>query len=160
MVHYIRLLKTPRKEIINGRRYVKALATITNDLGDDYFPTELLLRVKLISTNKAADTNAQYEFVRWKAGMRVLWIEVEASCMEDVRPWTLLVSTAKHKAAALHDSLSLASLCDIVSCRSSVTEYSKSEDASTHVERRFELPLGNLLSIFEDTGESIARHIW
>ena len=160
MVHYIRFLKTPQKQTINGRRCVKALATITNDLGDDYFPTDLLLRVKLIYTNKAVDTNAQYELVRWKAGMRVLWIEVDASCMQDMWPWTLLVSTAKHEAAALHDSLSLATLCDIVSCRSSVTEYSKSQHASTHVERCFELPLGNVLSIFEDTGESIACHIW
>ena len=161
MVYYIRFLKAPQSYSIGkAGQVVRALITITSDLGDDFFPSDLILRAKLTPKNNENDTIDQYQPAYWKAGMRVLWIEVDATRSKEMRPWRLLVTTVHQETATYYDSLSVGALCDIVSCRSDVTEPSLTKPVTARVERHFMLQPGNSLKILEDTGESIARHIW
>lgn len=161
MVHYIRLLKPPKLQF-NGKTHqiVKALITITTDLGDDFFPSDLPLWAKLISSTQH-DTRNEYQFACWKAGMRALWVEVDARLVIDIRSWRLLIAAAGQEAGAAFNSLCPTTLCDIVTFRSDiVAEHVRTKDVSVRVERTFVLSPGNHLSIIEDTRESIARHIW
>jgi len=163
MVHYIRFLKAPQLYPVSStRQVVKALISITTDLGDDFLPIDVLLRAKLIHSNEDADTINECQAALWKAGMRVLRFEVEvdATRSKNMRSLGLLVETANRGPATLFEGLPLVVLCDIVSCRSDVGGSTIMKDVSTRVERRFMLQPSNVLSILEDIGESIARHIW
>ncbi len=163
MVHYIRFLKAPQLYPVSStRQVVKALISITTDLGDDFLPNDVLLSANLIHCNGDADTINECQPALWKAGMRVLRIEVEvdATRSKDMRPLSLLVETANRGPATLFEGLPLVVLCETVSCRSDVGGSTIRKEISTRIERRFMLQPSNMLSIFEDIGESIARHIW
>jgi len=163
MVHYIRFLKAPQLYPVSStRQVVKALISISTDLGDDFLPHDVLLNAKLIHSNGDADTINECQPALWKAGMRVLRIEVEvdATRSKNMRPLSLLVETANRGPATLFEGLPLVVLCDIVSCRSEVGGSAIMREVSTRLERRFMLQPGNMLSVVEDIGESIARHIW
>lgn len=163
MVHYIRFLKAPQLHPVSStRQVVKALISISTDLGDDFLPNDVLLNAKLIHSNGEVDTIDECEPALWKAGMRVLRIEVELDVTrsKDTRPLSLLIETANRGPAVLFEGLPLVVLCEIVSCRSHVGGYTTMKEVSTRIERRFMLQPGNMLTISEDIGESIARHIW
>jgi len=87
-------------------------------------------------------------------------VEVDATRSKDMRPLSLLVETANRGPATLFEGLPLVVLCETVSCRSDVGGSTIRKEISTRIERRFMLQPSNMLSIFEDIGESIARHIW
>lgn len=163
MVHYIRFLKAPHLYPVSStRQLVKALISISTDLGDDFLPNDVLLHAKLIHSIGDADTIDECQLALWKAGMRVLRIEVEVPVTpsKDMRPLSLLVETAHSDTATLVEGLPVVVLCEIVSCRSDVGGSSIMKEVSTRIERRFMLQPSNMLSIFEDIGESIARHTW
>lgn len=163
MVHYIRFLKAPQLYPVSStRQLVKALISISTDLGDDFLPNDVLLHAKLIHGNGDADNIDECQPALWKAGMRVLRIEMEVHVIRsrDMRPLSLLVETANSGTATLVEGLSLVVLCEIVSCRSDVGGSCIMKEVSTRMERRFMLQPSNMLSISEDIGESIARHVW
>lgn len=162
MVHYIRFLKAPQLHPVSStHQIVKALISISTDLGDEFLPNDVLLNAKLIHSNGKVDTTNECKPALWRVGMRVLRIEVELDVTrsKDMGPLSLLVESANRGPAVLFEGLPLV-LCEIVSCRSHVGGYTIMEGASTRIERRFMLQPGNMLSISEDIGESIARHIW
>ena len=164
MVHYIRFLKAPFIcSANNGLRkvhVVKALITITTDLGDDFFAKDVFLDAEVSMSN--GEKNAHYRHrAFWKGGSRVLWIEVDVSCFHQAEePWTLAVMSASQEAGLQFDVLSAGTIPEVFSAWSYVSHEAADTANLNRIERRFMLPSGNILSIFEDTGESIARHIW
>lgn len=161
MVHYIRFLKAPQLySVSKSRQVVKALVTITTDLGDEFLASDLRLHVKLIRSDGNDDPSCESQRAHWKAGMRVLWVEAGTTHFDEMRISKLLVTTARDGVARLHHNLSEDALHDVVDCRSNISGLATTNIPSSRVERLFMLKPNIILSIFEYTGESIARHIW
>ena len=162
MVHYIRFLKVPQLKCDGKNSHVvKVLVTVTNDLGDDFFPSDLQLQAKLSNNADEEDAVDQYQVISsWKAGMRVLWIELDASRVRNLMSPRLHVKSVGHVAGALDAGPSSVALCDIISCRTDIVDSSKAGKAMAQAVRLLTLLPGNNLSVFEDIGDSIARHIW
>ena len=153
MVHYIRFLKPPKFDV--QKCIVRALVTITTDLGDDFYPADLDLYAAVISdASKESDT--EWKRILWKRGRRNVWIEKGETQFKDTRSMRLLVSTQRTLAA---DTLLLSNLPEILSARCEIFGREKPQ-AGDKIERRYMTRQGNKRAIYEETGESIARHIW
>ena len=153
MVHYIRFLKSPRIDI--QKRVVRALVTITTDLGDDFYPADLGLYAAVIS-DTSKESEIEWERILWKRGSRNVWIEIGKTQFKDTRTMSLLVSTQPTLAA---DTVSLSNLPEVFSVRCEIFGKDKPQTGDK-IERRYTTNLGNKRSIYEETGESIARHVW
>ena len=153
MVHYIRFLKSPRIDI--QKRIVRALVTITTDLGDDFYPADLGLYAAVIS-EASKESDIEWERILWKRGSRNVWIEIGKTQFKDTRTMWLLLSTQPTLAA---DTVSLSNLPEVFSVRGEILGKDKSQTGE-RIERRYKTNLGNKRSLYEETGESIARHVW
>ena len=153
MVHYIRFLKSPKAESERERLSVKALVTVTTDLGDDFFHTELPLHVMLLPQERTSSSGKK---VLWKSGMRVLAINIQDLPLSvKSNNLTLAVSPRRSMDA---DELAMDCMPEVLGAQSPVVM------PNTHlcihkIERRLQTSIG-CIRIFEDAGESIARHIW
>jgi len=154
MVYYIRFFKTPKLE--NGT--IRALITITTDLGDSFYPGNLTIHA-LITENTTDNLplwKSEWRTVQWKAGNRNVWIEVKGVPSTKERRFQLIVNSKKTKEA---DNVSLSDLPEIVSARSD--HFGRdTPQAGNLVERRYRTESGYERSLYEESGESIARHIW
>ena len=151
-MHYIRYLKPPRVDIKRSGASVKALVTITTDLGDDFLQAELQLHSILLG---ASGRISEWRTINWKPGMRVIWIEVDF-VLSTLRTeaFTLLVSCRRNTDA---DEIAMESFPDIMSARSRVSI--SGVPPVDKIERRLRT-MREEIHIFEEMGESIARHLW
>lgn len=161
-MRYIRFLKTPKLLVKEGpNSVIKLVITITSDLGETFFPGDLLLAATLRSDFDHGDVYLRTTF-KWEAGMRALPIELNFE--QNHIDWPARVHVHARNAPKSdhferHDDGSdvptiISAWSDILDPPQGVFEASKS------AERRF-TPLSNrTLSIWEETGESIARHLW
>ena len=162
MVHYIRFLKVPFLCSANNglHRVVKALITITTDLGDDFLAKDLPLNAELFLSNQQEHSHYRHR-AYWKGGSRVLWTEIDMPCSERTEEhWKLAITTAHQATDFQFDILAEDVVCEVFSAWSGINHQTADAVNLDRVERRFMLRPGNVLSILEDTGESIARHIW
>ncbi|TID27454.1 S-adenosyl-L-methionine-dependent methyltransferase [Venturia nashicola] len=161
-MRYIRFLKTPKLHSEEGSNSViKLVVTITSDLGDTFFPGDLLLAASLRSNEQNGDIYLR-KTVKWEAGMRALPIELTFE--QNHIDWPARVHVhARDSARSDHferhsDGSDMSSVIsawsDILDPPQGVFEASKS------AERRFTPMSNRTLSIWEETGESIARHLW
>lgn len=155
MVYYIRFLKTPRYLQQKKAVFISALICITTDLGDDF----LAENVDLVATwaQHPSQKVLHRESLKWEAGARQLSIMFG--------PLTL--NNATEQAACLtiqskdtqRDTLGVHSIPLVISgCSAPFGPESEAEKLilrRLHVADR-EQPL----AIWEETGNSIARHIW
>ncbi|TGZ79315.1 hypothetical protein EX30DRAFT_342416 [Ascodesmis nigricans] len=160
-MHYIRFLKPPRLTPATHKpkssSTLTALITITTDLGDSHLlrPQSLLARVHTLSGRTIASTQLQ-----WNPGMRCVPLELELPRSAE----RLELEVAAEGSNA--DDLTL----DIVE-PAVVTAWAhipgtgtgngeEEEDEGRYVKRRLTLGEGKVLAVWEEMGESIARHIW
>ena len=159
MVHYIRFLKAPRlQEVCGSRAVVKSLITITTDLGDDFFPCDLALKAGFIPNDAARSGLIRCCDILWRAGMRVLWVEVVG---EQITPNTKLrvIEAGSNARGQLNDTIVLEQMPLVIGCTSSILAL-HDVGASFRSERSLQLQPGKPLWIEEDIGDSIARHVW
>ena len=158
MVHYIRFLKAPKVQGINPRQSnVKCLITITTDLGDDFYQGDIMLYANLVWSGKEqVQKRSLRKRFKWRPGLRSLWILYESIPSEICRSAHLQVTSSETHTDGFDSEV----YPDILSAWSEDFGIDHSTEASRRVERRLKLRPGNILSIFEDPGESIARHIW
>ena len=152
MVHYIRFLKPPKLETKGGSSTIRSLVTVTNDLGDEFFPAELPLHTILLGQG----IKFQWRTTVWKPDMRALSIETQW-----IPPPVLnddLILLVNSRCSVDGDHLAVESMPEILGARSRI-HMPTSLLAVDKTERRFQTSFG-CLQIFEETGESIARHIW
>ena len=163
MVFYIRFLKPPT--IVNNgkankaRIAVKALITITTDLGDDFYQNDIDLRVILSIaplTEKARGETVKMT-ITWKKGFRTLRVEIPIEHTAVSRLAQLQLSSNVDTEA---DLLQPNKMPEVVNAWSGIHSVSTLSNTIRKVERRFLLENGHMLRISEETGESIARHIW
>jgi hypothetical protein len=170
-MHYIRFLKAPQitnPDIKNRNRHaLSAKITITSDLGESFLCENL--DILLIIRDKNGQNVHQSE-VHWKAGFRELQIHIDyisqrgstelpyrlsvCPADRDFTPYKLeeVLRINRRQNSRPVDGAVLEAL--------SATFRPKVEKIPPVVYRRFKLDNGTEMLIQEDTGESIARHIW
>ena len=155
MVHYIRFLKTPKIQNTSTHSgTIQSLITITNDLGDDFYQGDLTLEAEIFPSGSENGAPFMRKQFMWTSGMRTLWIVMERIPL-NVR-WPVRL----HICDPLTGTPLLKNFPDIFSAWSESFGVVPNNEAGGRVERRLKLSSDNPLSIFEDPGESIARHVW
>lgn len=158
MVFYIRFLKPPRIDIQKGA--VRCLVTVTTDLGDDFYSGSLTLYATAVTSQNEQQWQSPWQTVEWKTGMRVVWIEIQniRNCQAELLH--LLVNTQPTLVA---DDVLFADMPEVLSARSDSFGRESGWDkcqANDRIGRRYRTRSGPERMIYEDTSESIARHIW
>jgi hypothetical protein len=160
-MRYIRFLKTPRvaKEKGTARSHIYCLITITSDLGDSFLPCDVQLSAEVLSSDPSENVLI-WRTVRWTAGMRSLSITFP-SPKSPASSLRVRVGVEPRSAFDEYDALAERDSPGIVSVWSApFAAPSGSREAIKLVERRFRLPNDTEVQIWEETGESIARHLW
>lgn len=162
MVFYIRFLKTPRFQKQKGAVSVSALICITTDLGDAFLAEDahLLATLSVDQTERIL----YKEPLKWTAGKRELPISLgpfpEHLARQTVVLGVSAIEPRRPETRWNDDILGATSAPLVVSGWSAPFGGSQSLVAEKLVERRFG-PTDRLdLRIWEETGNSIARHIW
>ncbi|OCK82463.1 hypothetical protein K432DRAFT_349001 [Lepidopterella palustris CBS 459.81] len=160
-MRYIRFLKPPRIEGNNtSNKTLKALITITSDLGDTFLPDNLALAASLRPEGHDGDIYL-CKTVQWTAGMRSLPIVFELTNANLDWPVRVHVGVKGNPASDCFGKRHKADPPSIISAWSGVLDALNGVmEAEKMVERRFTPLSGRTLSIWEETGESIARHLW
>lgn len=150
MVHYIRFLKTARVEYQSSNSVsVKALITITTDLGDNFLLSDAKLISCLVTADRAGKVLCKQQ-VHWHRGFRELSFGLAAHTSQ---------STALLRLHVFHDKAS-GPFPSILSALSAPFKPVHQTRAAALVERELSLPNLSSLKIWEETGNSIAKHIW
>lgn len=151
---YFRFLQTPSVTIFNDQADIKALVTLTTDLGECFYPASLQILVELQSGTATFTCDP----LRWRPGMRALPIvlAIAASKLNKPRIASLHVAVASGLSFGSQDPRCI----DVYSLPFALVDGMRAE---RRVERRFryrEKGSWREIQIREDMGESIARHIW
>ncbi|KAH0253533.1 hypothetical protein KCU91_g18440, partial [Aureobasidium melanogenum] len=162
-MHYVRFLKTPKVHVENGSVTLTAVITLTTDLGETFYPHDLQLAATLRQPDQDGDIYLR-RTLQWRQDMRSLNVTLDLTRTEIDWPAQLHVHTKENKAAmfdCFEDHASRGHLPGIVSVWSESLNPTKGTfETHRRVERRFTPLTGRTLNIYEDTGESIARHLW
>jgi hypothetical protein len=150
MVHYIRFLKTAQvKHCTSKSVSVKALITITTDLGDTFMLSDARLISRLVAADNTQRALCRDE-VHWHGGARELLLDITAYI--DQKPPSLRLHISHDKAGHC--------LPSVLDAWSAPFEPVQNSHAAPLIERQISLPGLPILNIWEETGNSIARHIW
>ena len=152
MVWYIRFLKTPR---FYQKANIRALITVTTDLGDAFYPRDLTLHAMIV-TESEENWISEWQTVKWKIGMRSLCINIDHVKTGIPVDLLLVVNSEQSREGC---SVSLENIPEIFGVWSDTFDWVENV-ASNMIERRYRTQYGKEMAIFEETGESIARHIW
>ncbi|KAK2779013.1 hypothetical protein FQN53_001562 [Emmonsiellopsis sp. PD_33] len=175
MPHYIRFLKPPKILPSSSKppaSTVESLITITTDLGDSFLAEDANLLASLTLTNTTTNqTTTLNSPFPWRAGIRELKITMGPYRNIPVAAYCVRLcvrDAATTDGDGLMDRLGPSGAPGIVAAWSG--EFGAGRDAGGRVkvqvqaeklvERRFEMGVGPELSSWEETGNSIARHIW
>lgn len=156
-MRYIRFLKPPK---ILGKT-IAALITITSDLGESFFDRDVLISASIISAAPDGEVYLRKAFT-WKAGMRSLPISFKIEDSDIDWPARMLVNMRNVRIPDHFEKhYSGIDLPNIISASSDLLDLPNGKmEASKTLERKFTPLSERQLSIWEETGESIARHIW
>ncbi|KAF2142229.1 uncharacterized protein K452DRAFT_326694 [Aplosporella prunicola CBS 121167] len=155
-MRYVRFLKVPKTD----GKTLNALITITSDLGEDFLAENVTLAATIRSADDHGDIYLRKR-LEWTAGMRSLPVSFDLRhCDLD---WPIRVQvgargTAQTDLFGEHEDDHVPSLISAWSASLDVPRGIK--EAEKKVERRFTPLSRRTLSIWEETGESIARHVW
>lgn len=166
-MHYIRFLKTPKVQIAGpASASLTALVTVTTDLGETFYSGDVLLRTDLLQRKKLPDiampTLLYSGKVSWKAGSRTVGINFNFNFggPGDDEQGDLILRVSSDNPRPAND-MTQKWQGSILSVRSAPIQLTSNGEPSGHYcERVLRLGLVTFLSIWEDTGESIARHVW
>lgn len=164
MVFYVRFLKTPRlqKDKSPGVR-ANALICITTDLGDAFLAEDAPLLAQLVLEGTGQVVSQQR--IQWEAGCRELQISLGPVPRHSRMPTFILyigacAGTSSSVMPRQPDNLSRNSVPLVLSAWSASFGGPDVSVADKLVERRLALDNARTLRIWEETGNSIARHIW
>ena len=164
-MHYIRFLKAPKVELQKTWITVRALITVTTDLGDDFLALELPIYAHLIRDGdgfgKQTNTAITTTLSTWKSGLRALWLvfpHLPVNALE--HPVRMLISTRFPDTGLWETQNSMLDHLPAVFDAWSEPFGLTDKGAMKWVERRLAVSEAATLRICEEMGESIARHIW
>ena len=156
MVYYIRFLKTPKIFQKKKGLQIKAAVAVTTDLGDAFYPEKLQLGYEILSGDERVvkkDNNG----LHCPENTLCLRLDIPIERSHCLKPLRMHLF---QKAAAGVGGTYFGDIPFIVDVWSDYFIFSNHDTTSWRVERQ--LVLGNAapLKIWEDMGDSIARHIW
>lgn len=154
MVHYIRFLRTPQTQAGKKTVDIAAVVAVTTDLGDAYYSQDVDLAVEVVEANRPHGI-LHSEVVHWQASSRALRFTVNCPGKYASRPARLHVTT--HETTAASTSSAVPRILDVWSDAFVLADKQRAEPI---VERQLLLPNKRLLRMWEETGDSIARHVW
>lgn len=169
-MHYIRILKQPRllprspSAPPRSPDILSTKITITTDLGESFLRSDVKLRADIDFNGVSVVTGAEEYLWKGKNGMRSLEIQIPIHVSPVVGSWiTMIVNPAENEFAvdSFEDVLGKKE-GGIVNVRSRGIDLKTGETKSEGMaERVFSTGFqsGEELRIWEETGESIARHI-
>lgn len=150
MVHYLRFLKTARVKDRTSRTVsVAALITVTTDLGDTFLLSDATLVSCLVAVDEPSTILCK-KAVRWHRGSRELSLELNVYADQSAGLLRLHV---------FHDKAS-EPIPSILGAWSAPFQAVPGSIAAPSIERQLSLPNLPTLKIWEDIGNSIARHMW
>jgi hypothetical protein len=161
-MRYIRFLKTPRVVTEKGtlRKQISCLITITSDLGDSFLPYDVQLSAELLSS-ESTEAVVVWKTIQWSAGMRSLPVTFPLAKNRKSSGFRVKVGVEPKSTHDEYSKLSEEGTCSVVSAWTSPFDpFATNDNAEKLVERRFRLSNGLDVTICEETGESIARHLW
>jgi hypothetical protein len=157
-MRYIRFLKPPR--FVSTKDHSKPtlsfLITITSDLGDSFLPCDVGLSAELYSS--PSEKPFIVKSVQWTAGMRSLSIMLTLDRSHDYGSVQVRVGVRRNMGADEYKKLSCGGWRGVVSAWSAPFDLGR--ECVKLVERRFVSSEQRDVRIWEETGESIARHLW
>ncbi len=177
-MHYIRFLKLPKVakgHRLNDAATLAAKVTITTDLGESFLAIDTDILVDLVSSKSNKILSGKAKMFAWKGknGMRILDVsmpipvnrDAENECIQMV----VYSREKNHRIGHLEDVLT--SSCQegdidddsggVVSVRSGEIEVAGSEKQAAGMEERvLQFRSDARIHIWEETGHSIARHVW
>lgn len=171
-MHYVRFLKLPslsRPSRDPRELQLTAKITITSDLGESFLAVDLPLLVMLVDHSGQPFQTQSYD---WKSGNRQLEISLRiAKATQEIQavrwPCQVLiqprnVELCPHSLAKLlnHKKVSDEPIGQVLAVLSPHLHSKPSVSTDRRVQRRIKLNNGHDLCIWEETGESIAKHIW
>ena len=158
MVHYIRFLKTPR--IAQGKQLsLSTLFTITTDLGETFLSVEVVVNISVLAA--ASDkiiTQKSITWHQWDREVSVAFDKLDSSLRgQSVRIRVGVVDSLPEDGGNISDQIGLSRILEAWSAPLIVLPHSISAPL---VQRKFQLNSNQRLEIWEETGNSIALHIW
>ncbi|KAH7380951.1 putative methyltransferase-domain-containing protein [Cadophora sp. MPI-SDFR-AT-0126] len=165
-MHYIRFLKAPRMtQDIRGLQSLTAVITITTDLGDAFLYSDLPLAIELEDAHgrKLQDGGKGKDYV-WRAsdGYKGLLVEVPIGIqtMRAGAQVKMVIKAKKEQFMAEDFDHVLGHKSRDSDDEGSVVTLRGLPDGNGIVERVFKFGDGQDVHVWEESGESIARHIW
>lgn len=163
MVYYIRFLKPPRFQTQKARSLsITALISLTTDLGDSFLADDVDLLASLAL--EYTDKTVYQRVLNWTTGKRELVISL-GPFPEHVSQQAFVlgvnaINPQRAQSRASDNLLDNGAVPLVISAWSAAFGGRHSVKAEKWVERRFG-PEDKLdLRVWEETGNSIARHIW
>ncbi|OQE31050.1 hypothetical protein PENFLA_c002G00232 [Penicillium flavigenum] len=155
MVYYVRFLKTPRTQQQKGSTYLSALICITTDLGDSFLAEDVDLMVIAESASQVVFQKS----TKWNASNRELAITLGPLPSNLAQQSMVLTVQVPHPSGHL---IPQSPPIPLVVAATSAPFGPRSTPAEKLIQRRIQYsgcePF--LMKIWEETGNSIARHIW
>lgn len=154
MVHYIRFLRTPQCDLGKKSVDVSAVIAVQTDLSDALLDQTVLLVADVVEANSP---NAVFysQSIQWQADSRALKFTVHCPGKYMSRPVRLHVATKE-----TNSSSKIFEVPKILDAWSSEFRLSDKQRSEPIVERQLLLSNKSTVRIWEETGESMARHIW
>ena len=154
-MHYIRFLSPPKvSEGAKSILTVSAVVAVTTDLGEDFFAEDLALIACLLDAHNPEKIFDESDFT-WQGHSRALKISLPCPGKYVSRPVRMHVTTTGTQAELQRKHVPC--ILDVWSAHFDLTDKQRAEPM---VERQLALCNGSTLRILEETGDSIARHIW
>ena len=150
----VRFLRPPQVHVEKSDIQLKAVITLTSDLGESFYPVEADLVATIRETTHDGEVYLRRK-LQWPAGARAMPISLDISHIDIEWPACLHigVKTAVVKGPGF--------LPPIVDAWSGELNPTKGQfDSGWRVERRFVPLIERPITIIEDAGDSIARHLW
>jgi hypothetical protein len=155
MVYYIRFLKPPVVSDLDKKSYlVTSVITITTDLGDLSLWSNVELVARLVDVDDACNIRSTTR-CPWQAGNRTVTISFTYGKGQPDRNLRVHVTTEDTAR-----SCACFELPEILDVWSAPFKQNNPGRSASLVERRFQLSASNCVHIWEETGNTIARHIW
>ena len=160
-MHYIRVFKAPKVYGSGSRRTLSTTITIATDLGEDFYHSDAELEILVRVNGVTREPGLVGQRIRWQSGMRALPIEVPFAYTSKQNAFLLEINAVDTYADALSihgEGLHVPLLLPIMIPFTKTAHESIESDQM--VMRKINLEGHGDLLIWEETGESIARHIW
>lgn len=158
-MHYIRFLKSPKLVTSGREQCLEAKITVTTDLGEAFLAADVEIFVSVVGANGSVVGAGKTHAWKGSEGMRSLGVSVGLKGRKDVV--RMCVSASGDAAVESFQSVLRGGKGGVVTVRSmGIDTRTGKSIGSGMAERVFTFGSGKEVHIWEETGESIARHIW